>query len=312
MESEPLLARIVPCPRCGRPNPLPARASAGNAVCSECQVPLATQQAQPTTPPASDKAARLFRFLKELVELRSRAIRTLDRYENVLWVHDIPKHPLCHSIDWSAEAGVETPEAWIELKKPNLTAPPPLSATLMSWIDSEKWKDSSSVPVLRERVPGSALESRGGEDGFLLLHDHPEVSASWERYLGEQWKPWAERDRELRPVQRVYNTLFSIYQKQKKLGEAYDLVLGLGLLVWTTPSNHEIRRHLVTCQTSVTFDAERGLLTVGPAATARTCVSSKTCSILSIVRPQHNKRRLRDGSKNWATTSEISPSFSAS
>ncbi|MGH9323484.1 MAG: hypothetical protein ACRD3V_26815 [Vicinamibacteria bacterium] len=136
MEPEPLLARIVPCPRCGRPNRLPARASAEDAVCAECQAPLATPPAGATIPPASDKAARLFRFLKELVELRSRAIRTLDRYESVLWVHDIPKHPLCHSIDWSSEAGGETPEAWIELKKPNLTAPSTLSGTLMPWVDS--------------------------------------------------------------------------------------------------------------------------------------------------------------------------------
>ena len=120
----------------------------------------------------------------------------------------------------------------------------------MPWVDSEKLKDSSNgAPILRERIPAGAAasERREGDDPrFLLLNEHPEITASWHRYLEDRWKPWAEKDRALRPVQKVYNALFSIYPKQKKLGEAFDVVLGLGLLHWTTPSDHEIRRHLVT------------------------------------------------------------------
>ncbi|MGH9337904.1 MAG: hypothetical protein ACRD21_29480, partial [Vicinamibacteria bacterium] len=177
------------------------------------------------------------------VELRSRAIRTLDRYESVLWVNDIPKHPLCHSIDWSSEAGGETPEVWIELKKPNLAPPPPPPVRLMPWVESEKWKDSSSVPVLRERVPGSALESKEGEDGFLLLRDYPKISASWERYLGEQWRPWAEKFVHSAPVQRVYNTLFSgrgvmVGNPEPRRGPA-DIHEGSG---WTAAETAEIMK----------------------------------------------------------------------
>jgi len=123
-------------------------------------------------------------------------------------------------------------------------------------------------PALRDRIRAGAANSgsREGEDPrFLLLNDHPEITASWNRYLEERWKPWAEKDRALRPVQNVVNVLFSTYQKQKKLGKLFEVVLGLGLLQWTTPSDDQIRRHLVTGQASLTFDAERGVLSVGPA-----------------------------------------------
>jgi hypothetical protein len=79
----------------------------------------------------------------------------------------------------------------------------------MPWVDSENLKDSSSgAPILRERIPAgaSASESREGEDPrFLDLNDHPEITASWHRYLEERWKLWAEKDRALRPVQKVVN-----------------------------------------------------------------------------------------------------------
>jgi hypothetical protein len=56
--------------------------------------------------------------------------------------------------------------------------------------------------------------------------------------------------------------LFSIYQKQQKLGEAYEAVLGLGLLTWKTANGHEIRRHVITAQIVLMFDAVRGVIGV--------------------------------------------------
>ena len=76
---------------------------------------------------------------------------------------------------------------------------------------------------------------------------------------------WAEEDRRLQRIQRIYTELFSIYQRQERLGEAYEVVLGLGLLTWRT-SNREIRRHILTAKTSLTFEPTQGIITVGPAA----------------------------------------------
>jgi len=46
--------------------------------------------------------------------------------------------------------------------------------------------------------------------------------------------------------------------------EEYELVLGLGLLTWRTPSNHIVCRHLVTAKASLDFEAKLGKFTVAP------------------------------------------------
>lgn len=90
--------------------------------------------------------------------------------------------------------------------------------------------------------------------------------AEWTKYLEHAWKPWAEKHQRWKNVQGIYARLFTAYQQQKRLGEAYELVLGLGLLTWITPSGQRVRRHLLVGQANLVFDANRGALSVQPAS----------------------------------------------
>lgn len=58
--------------------------------------------------------------------------------------------------------------------------------------------------------------------------------------------------------------MFAIHQSQLRLGEAYELVLGLGLLTWQTPSGQRVRRHLVVADASLDFEPKQGKFTVHP------------------------------------------------
>jgi len=93
-----------------------------------------------------------------------------------------------------------------------------------------------------------------------------ELLGLWRGYIEEEWKPWAAEDRRLKKVQIAYNTLFSIYQKQQKLGEQFETVMCFGLLSWKAPATQTVNRHMITVQASITFDAPKGILTVGPTA----------------------------------------------
>lgn len=219
-----------------------------------------------------DHAIRLFIFLKELSELRTKTIRTLDTYEKVLWLADIPRERGCYCAAWFTDHDEELTDTWIRVHKPRLVPPPEVPERLKPWLDLRQVADSSlDFPELRERIVAMAPGQDDEDDeitpraAFHDLSDHPEIKRLWERYIEEAWWPWAEEDRRLQAIQRVYTDLFSIYQKQQRLGEMYEVVLGLGLLVWKTPNGQEVRRHLITAQTSLTFDATRGVITVGPA-----------------------------------------------
>ena len=67
-------------------------------------------------------------------------------------------------------------------------------------------------------------------------------------------------------IQHVYTHFFTIYQKQKKLGEQYELLAGVGLFNWKTPDQQYIHRHILTIPCSFQFDANNGIIRVVPSA----------------------------------------------
>jgi len=63
-----------------------------------------------------DRAVRLFKFLRELARLRSRIVRDLSEYEQVVWFYDIPEHKGCFSI-LGPESDTVQDTTWLEIRK---------------------------------------------------------------------------------------------------------------------------------------------------------------------------------------------------
>jgi REase_MTES_1575/AAA domain len=164
----------------------------------------------------------------------------------------------------AAEVGpppaAETPPPVAETT-PDTEPPPPDQV-----VEAAAPAGSAPAPVLDPPPPPPAPP----EPPVLRLADHPGVRAAWAAYVRDEWTPWAERDRVLQRAQRVYTDLFRVHQSQQRLGEAYEVVLGLGQLAWRVPHGDTISRHVVVAQADVRFDADRGLITVAaPADGAR-------------------------------------------
>jgi hypothetical protein len=86
-------------------------------------------------------------------------------------------------------------------------------------------------------VPGDGHngdESDSTPPPRLLLSDHPLVASSWGKYLEAKWRPWSAQYQRWERVQKAYRKLFTIYQEQQRRGEQYELLLGVGVLLWTT------------------------------------------------------------------------------
>ena len=214
-----------------------------------------------------ERATALYTFLKEFTELHSKTTRTVDQYEQILWFSDVPREPECECAAWHRGEDGDRGEVWLAIRQPRLTPVPRPPAELEPWLIRDQIKDSAiEIPDLREEI-SVPIQDESGEQHFerRVVADWPNIKVSWERYVEDQWWPWAEAHRRAQSVQRVYTQLFSIYQKQQRLGEQYEVVLGLGLLSWRTPDHHEVLRHLVTASASVSFDAARGIMTIGPA-----------------------------------------------
>ena len=182
-----------------------------------------------------DKAARLFTYLKEFVQLRWVPIRDCSNYESVLWFHQVPREQGCFSVAWGSPR--EDDDVWLEVRKQSEPRCPPIPQACQRWVDPAEVSDSEQEPELKPVIAAPSLNASSepageleGPPSFLKLEDHPQVQEQWLRYLIEQWNPWAERHRRWESVQRIYGELFSMHSRQKRLGEEYELLLGLGLL----------------------------------------------------------------------------------
>ena len=215
-----------------------------------------------------DRSLRLFKFLEQITEMQSKSIRTLDSYEQVLWLNDIPKGiGYCDCVAWNAN-GRSIKDYWVLVKKPPISFAPPIPNVLKPWVISGELESySSESPRIIEYIDEPKKTNDDTETlethRRLYFSDDSTLYEAWNEYLKDKWIPWATKARDLSKVQSVYAELFSMYQKQQRLGEAYEVVLGLGYLTWSRPGAHPIRRHLVIAQSQISFNPANGEITVG-------------------------------------------------
>lgn len=223
-------------------------------------------------PTTRDKAIQLFTYLKELSKLSTTHTKDVAKYDEVLWFSDIPKEKSCHCVAWQLwvqrDEREERVDVWVEIHKPTLKSPPEVQDELEQWIKEDEVSNSTlEEPGLRDTVTiVSDPDSETGEEQTetLSINDHDDIFEMWMKYTEDKWKPWAEEDRRLQRVQKVYNILYTIYQRSEKLGEQYEVVVGLGFMLWRSPKSGEIRHPLLTLKARVGFDRVRGIMSVAP------------------------------------------------
>jgi hypothetical protein len=90
-----------------------------------------------------EKSVQLFTYLKEMSALRTKQVKNIKNYEEVLWVS-----ANCYCVAWSLWAkAIDDKErrrdVWIEVHKPKLKSPPEVPDDLEPWIKEEEVFDSS-------------------------------------------------------------------------------------------------------------------------------------------------------------------------
>ena len=211
-----------------------------------------------------EAAISVFKYLEEVTSLRSRTTYSVDSYEDVVWIAEMPveSEVTCGAIRPQES---ESEDTWLSVSKPQLTPPPAPPREIKDWLLQRDLENSElEMPELQDAI--TIEETVDGQPTTTALHleEHPTVQASWESYVERYWWPWATEDRRARAVSQLYSQLFSMYQRQQRLGEEFEIILGLGLLRWQPATAHEIKRHLIVANGTITFDPSRGLITFGP------------------------------------------------
>ncbi len=220
------------------------------------------------------RSINLFKYLEELAKLRNRPVYDIlssKKYEQILWLSEIPREHGCFTRAWFDEDDKNS-EEWIVIKRQPEPRCPSVPKVCRDWVNLQELVDSSKEPTLYEEIierppEDEALleeEEPSGEPNILRLENHPNVSKAWLTYLENKWKMWSEKNKKWKTIQDAYYKLFSIHQFLERSAEQYELVLGLGYLTWNVDGGHSIRRHLLSAQASISFDADRATFIVQP------------------------------------------------
>lgn len=217
------------------------------------------------------KVIRLVDYLTRLASLRTKIIRDVSEYQNVLWIKDIPKQNGCFTQAWGRNEDFDS-DVWIEVQtqcEPELPSVPHLCK---DWVEKSSLRYKNDIPDLlpeiTQQVENPAWQEEADQPEYISrterLSDHPVVQIAWDKYVEEHWLLWVEAHNDWESVHKVYSKLFAIHQEQIRLGEEYELVLALGLLSWQTPSGQRVRRHLIVANAILEFEARLGKFTVRP------------------------------------------------
>ncbi len=219
----------------------------------------------------NEKAVRLVEYLLRLASLRTKLVRDIADYERILWVSSIPNEKGCFTQAWGRVEDIDL-DIWIEVQNQREPELPSVPDRCEDWVERTSLRNKADLPELLSKittqVENPAWREGTDEPEYISqterLEDHPEVQRTWERYIEEQWLPWMEEHDRWESVHKVYSTLFAIHQEQIRLGEEYELVLGLGLLTWKTPTGHRVHRHMIAANAFLEFEARLGKFTVRP------------------------------------------------
>ncbi len=226
---------------------------------------------QQANDPKTWKVVRLVDYLSRLSTLRTKLIRDIADYEKVLWVSNVPHERECFTQAWGRDKEHD-PDEWMEVQNRREPELPSVPAQCKDWVRFRSLRNKGDLPELLSEITREVPNPDWYEDSDQpetipyteRLEDHPETQKAWERYVEDKWLPWTEEHSEWEKVHKVYSELFAIHQAQLRLGEEYELVLGLGLLTWQTPTGQRVRRHTVVADASLEFEARLGKFTVRP------------------------------------------------
>jgi len=221
--------------------------------------------------PSVGKVLRLIDFLTRVALLRTKVNRDVASYEQVVWLSSVPRDKNCFTQAWGRSEDAEAHE-WLEVEARKEPGFPTVPGVCKDWVDPESLTDTSKPPQPLAKttleIPNPAWTEGSDEPKTNQkeseLADHPDVQSAWDKYLESEWHPWARRHDDWKKLHDIYSAIFAIHQKQLRLGEEYELVLGLGLLTWISPTNQRVRRHLIASDAQLEFESNRGKFTVGP------------------------------------------------
>jgi very-short-patch-repair endonuclease len=211
------------------------------------------------------KAVNLFTFLGRAQQLLVKPIRTVDRFEKVIWFGNLPDHLAVHSAHRIAELNADAPLLAVD-RVPKLDAPA-VPVPLQLWVNGPI-DDVNREPELRDEIYTETVtppdDDEDGDESDRHRQravDVPGLDVAFEQWMAD-WRLWADRERRDAVARDIYKELFELHLNSTDHSEEFELVVGIGCLSWRPDDHDQVLRHVATAPILIEFDESSGTLTV--------------------------------------------------
>jgi hypothetical protein len=255
------------------------------------------------------KILRLVDYLTRIASLRTKLTRDISEFEKTLWISDVPHERGCFTQAWGRDEEHDA-EEWLEVQNRREPELPAVPSQCKDWVNPSRILTKSELPGLLSEITRHVQNPdwhQGSDQSRTIacterLENNPDVQRRWESYLQDKWLPWVEEHNAWEKVYKVYSALFAIHQAQLRLGEEYELVIGLGLLTWQTRTGHRVQRHLVVADAILEFEPRLGKFTLRPHTEG-----AKLRPELDMLDIEEQPARAEDTAKSSLTNAEDDP-----
>lgn len=230
-----------------------------------------------------ETAHALFQYIREVGRLRQSSVLNVERHVegvNAVRLRELCDVPCVQMFSRDREEASEEGEELLSFHKPEFTPCPPPGASLEPWL-KPGWQDFHkplghlsrlSLPQ-KETVPeeeepeGQLTNDRlliesaqmAAERPTVSFSDNPERVARYGEWAALR-EEWAKGEKETERLRERFDDLFDMYNLYRESPDAYEIMVGNGLL--TDKKHAEIRHPILLKRVSLSLDSVRNTLNV--------------------------------------------------
>jgi hypothetical protein len=174
---------------------------------------------------------------------------------------------------------------WLRIDRLIRNPPPPPNQLIEAWITVKNDPDSPVIvqdKIIKtmwrkeaEDLLGASSVSESDisdnltdikfKDVIFTLNNQPEIKASIDSYINEQWALWSSEEKPRRETIKIYDVLFGLQQVIETQGEdqPLELIWGLGVSRWLC-EGHGIDHPLLEKPVEMEFNSKDGAILIRP------------------------------------------------
>lgn len=233
-----------------------------------------------------ERLAALIDFAKQTALLRKTPVSNLTQHKDFTRLEERIKG--LPGVTFNSQED-EFDELWLRVERLHESKPPvPENKLLAAWMEIQRTPtkepvlkthvvrqcliDIGALPALAEEATDGEVEAGSSSEknscaivALEEFEDRDLVKGYLKAYVEAVWRPWAEREKEVRKSISLYSELFMLSQKMQGnlVDSQLELVWGIGIGVWAEPSG-TITYPVLTQLVEISLDEKTMALEIRP------------------------------------------------